>query len=1205
MRLVGRKDIARSGILLLILWIGVVAEASNYASLKSHAQPTTVPELGVLPSWNPAVSCGAVLLTEEQFVGTVPNPTQPFPGTSSKAIGADYSGGVLRLAGNLPAGSNPTTWPYPKRSTNPPCQVTLSNGTAVPTFVEIHNVVVGEVDLAECGALFPGQCDRSFNVCDYTASQCLQQDQSLTTNNYNTTMFQHHNEIDMVWNNSGLIPASQQQIQQGMKVDLQGFVFWDPDHLDKSYHSFSGWELHPLTAWRPTGSPSVIVTSSPSPAMVGQTIAFTGNIAGGTSPYGGISWIFGDGTSSSCLTGSGQSCTIQHTYSARGNYTLTASTADSKGNTGAQTLAITVLPFGPSFSWSPTNPAVGQVVSFNGTATSGSPPYSFSWDFGDGDTATGPIVSHVYVQSQFFLVRLSVTDAIGNTGVKQRSIAVGSWNPKVNCSPIIVRITDITNNMTGSASLSNSIFNPGITSPTGAAKRWLTPGNAPSGWVSPGPPCTVTNSHGTISVFVEIDGVKRSSISTEDCVASYDKVNGGTSNGGTCAGGSGTNCGSYCDSTFNSYDPATVPNYSTSCTSATDPTCYGRIHTEIDHDWKAAHYCGAATTCDNSTLATQTASTSTVLDIQGFVFWDPGNLNQDWHSFNGWEIHPLTAWRIHRAPLTVSVSASSTTPAPGQGDTFTATASGGTAPYTYTWDFGDGTTTTGTVSQLVHVYGSAGTRIIHLYAVDSLGASGVASKTITVVSPLAASFTYTTPAMAGSPVTFNATATGGLTPYSFNWSFGDNSAAIGTSPVHTYALAGTYTVKLTVTDSNGSNGTSTQSLSVTSTLAANFTYTQPLVTGQPSTFTAAATGGTSPYSYAWDFGDGILSMGNPVAHQYSVQGSYLVRLTVQDSAGHSSSATNTVSVSQSDFNISANPSSLTMLAGASSGSTITLTSVNSFSGTILLSASSSASGLSLSFNPASVSLSASGTNSSTLSISSSNVGSYTVTVNATSGSLSHMVSISVNVVDFTINASPTGENVNAGDNGTSTITVAPVNGFTGTVTLTSLVSPAGLTCTLSPTSIVLGASQNSTLSCSGPAGEYNVTVTGTSGSISHSATDTYTIQDFSVAASPTSITVNAGTTANSTITVAPLVGFNGTVSLGISSLPAGLFCGLTSSSIVLGPSQTSTLSCTGPAGTYAVTVTGTSGSLSRSATVTITIQDFTTGGGGIGRILDL
>src|SRR5438552_3236535 len=124
----------------------------------------------------------------------------------------------------------------------------------------------------------------------------------------------------------------------------------------------------------------------------------------------------------------------------------------------------------------------------------------------------------------------SATNYQTNTGILQFPAGSGSWNARVPCSsPWIVRITDITDNKTGSASQSSSIFSPGITSPVGIAKRWLTPGSTPPGWVSPGPPCTITNSHGTVVVFVEIDGVQRESIANEDCSSTYDTVNGAAS----------------------------------------------------------------------------------------------------------------------------------------------------------------------------------------------------------------------------------------------------------------------------------------------------------------------------------------------------------------------------------------------------------------------------------------------------------------------------------------------------------------------------------------------------------------------------------------------------------------------------------------------------------------------------------------------------
>ena len=114
-----------------------------------------------------------------------------------------------------------------------------------------------------------------------------------------------------------------------------------------------------------------------------------------------------------------------------------------------------------------------------------------------------------------------------------------------------------------------------------------------------------------------------------------------------------------------------------------------------------------------------------------------------------------------------------------------------------------------------------------------------------------------------------------------------------------------------------------------------------------------------------------------------------------------------------------------------------------------------------------------------------------------------------------------------------------------------------------------------------------------------------TAPDFSLSASPTGMTVSAGATGTSTVTVSGVNGFTGTVALAATVSPAtGLTCSLSPSSVT--GSGTSTLSCTGStAGAYTVTVTGTSGSLSRSTTVTynvsggiaLTLSFFLVGGG--------
>src|SRR2546428_12612635 len=134
-----------------------------------------------------------------------------------------------------------------------------------------------------------------------------------------------------------------------------------------------------------------------------------------------------------------------------------------------------------------------------------------------------------------------------------------------------------------------------------------------------------------------------------------------------------------------------------------------------------------------------------------------------------------------------------------------------------------------------------------------------------------------------------------------------------------------------------------------------------------------------------------------------------------------------------------------------------------------------------------------------------------------------------------ISTSPTSFRFNAGTAGTSTITITSLTGFNSAVSLTASVSPStGLTCNLNPTSVTTpsGSSVTSSLSCSGSAGTYTVTATGTSGNLSHTATVTYTVQDFTIAASPTRISIIAeGAAGTSTIIKTALSGLTGLLSL--------------------------------------------------------------------------
>ncbi len=139
----------------------------------------------------------------------------------------------------------------------------------------------------------------------------------------------------------------------------------------------------------------------------------------------------------------------------------------------------------------------------------------------------------------------------------------------------------------------------------------------------------------------------------------------------------------------------------------------------------------------------------------------------------------------------------------------------------------------------------------------------------------------------------------------YSWTFGDSSAAVTTPNVaHTFAAASTYTVTLVAIDSRGSRGTAVKSVTVTAPAppaAPHASFTASCIS-LDCTFTDTSTydtPGSVFQSRLWDFGDTVtLAATNPAAHTYALNPvtSYIVRLTVTDAAGKSSSSAQTIVV---------------------------------------------------------------------------------------------------------------------------------------------------------------------------------------------------------------------------------------------------------------------------------------------------------------------
>jgi PKD repeat protein len=259
------------------------------------------------------------------------------------------------------------------------------------------------------------------------------------------------------------------------------------------------------------------------------------------------------------------------------------------------------------------------------------------------------------------------------------------------------------------------------------------------------------------------------------------------------------------------------------------------------------------------------------------------------------------------SPLSASASG---TPLSGSAPltvAFTGSASGGTPPYTYDWNFGDGSAH-GTAENPSHVYSTAGSYSASLTVKDATiatASSSAISITVgTVPTPLSASASGT-PRSGTAPlnVAFTGGASGGTPPYTYDWNFGDGSAhGTAQGPSHVYSAAGSYSASLTVKDATNATATSSAiSIVVSATplpLSASASAA-PLSGAAPLTvaFTGGASGGTGPYTYDWNFGDGSAhgSAQSP-SHVYTVAGSYSASLTVRD-ASNATATSSAISVS--------------------------------------------------------------------------------------------------------------------------------------------------------------------------------------------------------------------------------------------------------------------------------------------------------------------
>jgi hypothetical protein len=327
-----------------------------------------------------------------------------------------------------------------------------------------------------------------------------------------------------------------------------------------------------------------------------------------------------------------------------------------------------------------------------------------------------------------------------------------------------------------------------------------------------------------------------------------------------------------------------------------------------------------------------------------------------------------------------------------------------------------------------------------------------------------------------------------------------------------------------------------------------------------------------------------------------------------------------------DFAVNANPSTITILAGATGNSIVTITALNGFSGTVNLILGPS-NGLTATITPSSIA----GSGTLTVSASASTSGDYSITIQAISGSLVHTIGIVVHVLDYSLTGGPTNIVAPIASNATSTLTLQSLNAYAGNVSLTESVQidsnlaptnggggggrhlmmapPAVLPIiSINPQSLQLlsGGTQQSTISISLPstlaAGNYRITVTASDGTLSHAIILTVVATDFSITATPNSASNQPGSNATILLNLQSLNFFQGNITLTVTSTVGGPTGTLSTSTVQLTPHSGVNLNLTihvpsnTNTGNYTITVQAVSGTVSHTLIipVRVTTSEFVT-----------
>ena len=155
-------------------------------------------------------------------------------------------------------------------------------------------------------------------------------------------------------------------------------------------------------------------------ANIGEITLFDGSGSFSTNKINSYVWDFGDGQSA-------EGEKVEHSYAEKGTYTVTLTVSDEKNQSDSDEAIVTTTELEIfAEAGGDKRELIQTIITFSGAnsySTKGE-IISYTWDFGDGQSAEGIEVNHAYGEEGTYIVTLIIRDDKGNTAIDTATIEI-------------------------------------------------------------------------------------------------------------------------------------------------------------------------------------------------------------------------------------------------------------------------------------------------------------------------------------------------------------------------------------------------------------------------------------------------------------------------------------------------------------------------------------------------------------------------------------------------------------------------------------------------------------------------------------------------------------------------------------------------------------------------------------------------------------